>query len=81
MFMQTGIIAFRRDVLLAVNAMAPSTLEAVESVDMNRVVESGGKVRMVLGSGVSIGVDTPEELIQAEALLAADPICRRYLTL
>ena len=79
MHMQTGIIAFRRDVLLRFNRMDETRLEQIESVDMNRVLESGGRIRMVLTEAVTIGVDTPQELKDAEALMTRDPIMARYL--
>lgn len=78
-YMQTGIIAFRRDTLLYFNAMEETSLEQVESVDMNRVLETGGRIRMVATDVVTIGVDTQEELAAAEALLADDPIMDEYL--
>jgi 3-deoxy-manno-octulosonate cytidylyltransferase (CMP-KDO synthetase) len=78
-YMQTGIIAFRRTVLREFNAMAETMLEQVESVDMNRVVENGGRIRMVLTDAVTIGVDVPDELRDAEALLRNDPELARYL--
>jgi len=80
MYMQTGIIAFRRDVLLRFNRMAETRLEQIESVDMNRVLESGGKIRMVLTEAVTIGVDTPQELKDAEELMTKDLTMGRYLT-
>ena len=79
MYMQTGIIAFRRDTLLHFNDLAEMPLERIESVDMNRVLESGGRVRMVLTDAVMFGVDTPEELQAAESLLVNDPILTQYL--
>jgi len=39
-YMQTGIIAFRRDVLLRFNAMEETPLEQYESVDMKRVARN-----------------------------------------
>lgn len=81
MHMQTGIIAFRRDVLLRFNRMAETRLEQIESVDMNRVLETGGRIRMVLTESVTIGVDTPQELKDAEELMKNDPILSQYLTL
>lgn len=78
-FMQTGIIAFRRDTLSRFNAMTETILEQAESVDMNRVLESGGRIRMVLTDALTIGVDTPDELAQAEAILRDDPAVARYL--
>ena len=73
MYMQTGIIAFRRDTLLRFNEMEESRLEHIESVDMNRILESGGRVRMVLTEAITIGVDTPQELKEAEKLMDDDP--------
>lgn len=81
MYMQTGIIAFRRDVLLRFNGMAETRLEQIESIDMNRVLETGGKIRMVLTEAITIGVDTPEELKDAERLITNDSTLARYLTL
>lgn len=78
-YMQTGIIAFRRDVLLRFNAMEETPLEQYESVDMNRVLENGGRIRMVLTEALTIGVDTVEELAEAENLLRDDLTVSRYL--
>jgi 3-deoxy-manno-octulosonate cytidylyltransferase (CMP-KDO synthetase) len=77
-YMQTGIIAFRRDVLLSFNAMQESPLEQYESVDMNRVLETGGRIRMVPTEAFTIGVDTPAELSEAEMHLRDDPTLSRY---
>jgi len=79
MYMQTGIIAFRREALLRFNSMSETPLEKIESVDMNRVLESGGRVRMILTDSVTIGVDTPRELKYAEELMRNDVVVKRYL--
>jgi 3-deoxy-manno-octulosonate cytidylyltransferase (CMP-KDO synthetase) len=79
MYMQTGIIAFRRDALLRFNRMQETRLEQIESVDMNRVLETGGRIRMVLTEAVTIGVDTPQELEDAEVLMRDDTSLSRYL--
>ena len=79
-YMQTGVIAFRRDSLLWFNAMEETQLEQIESVDMNRVIETGGKIRMVLTDTITIGVDVPAELALAEELLNGDPIMMSYLS-
>ena len=78
-YMQTGIIAFRRDALAQFNAIEETPLEQVESVDMNRVLEIGGKIKMVLTKALTIGVDTFEELIVAEKMLANDKAMKSYL--
>lgn len=80
-YMQTGIIAFRRETLLRFNAMQETTLEQIESVDMNRVLETGGRIRMVAIDAFTIGVDTPEELVEAKEHLHNDPTTTRYLNL
>jgi 3-deoxy-manno-octulosonate cytidylyltransferase (CMP-KDO synthetase) len=80
-YMQTGIIAFRRDTLLRFNAMQETMLEQIESVDMNRVIETGGQIRMVAIDAYTIGVDTPEELAEAEEHLRNDATLSRYLSL
>jgi 3-deoxy-manno-octulosonate cytidylyltransferase (CMP-KDO synthetase) len=78
MYMQVGVIAFRRDALIRFNSMAETRLEKIESVDMNRVLETGGRIRMVLTEAVTIGVDTPEEANEVARLMRDDPLLRRY---
>ena len=77
-FMQTGIIGFRRDSLLEFNRMNETPLEIIESVDMNRALEMGVKVKMILSKERTIGVDVPEDIAIAEALLQNDPIIKDY---
>ena len=79
MYMQTGIIAFRRDVLLKFNSMEETRLEQIESVDMNRILEIGGSIRMVPTDAKTIGVDTPQELKDSENLMANDKTLGQYL--
>jgi 3-deoxy-manno-octulosonate cytidylyltransferase (CMP-KDO synthetase) len=78
-YMQTGVIAFRRGALIDFNAMEETPLEQIESVDMNRILETGGKIKMVLTKKTTIGVDIPEELIAVEKLLIDDKIVAKYM--
>ncbi len=78
MYMQVGIIAFRREALIRFNGLPETSLEKIESVDMNRVLETGGKIRMVLTEMRTIGVDTPAELEAVVALMSGDPLIARY---
>jgi len=78
MFMQTGIIAFRRGALMEFNAARESILEQIESVDMNRVLEMGKSIRMVPTYAVTVGVDTPEDLLKAKLLMRDDEILQVY---
>jgi len=78
-YMQTGVIAFRRNALINFNSMEETELEQIESVDMNRVLEMGGRVRMVLTEELTIGVDVPEELVVVEKILTNDKTMKSYL--
>jgi 3-deoxy-manno-octulosonate cytidylyltransferase (CMP-KDO synthetase) len=80
MYMQVGVIGFRREALIRFNATAETRLEQIESIDMNRVLESGGRIRMVATDLRTIGVDTPAELAAAAERLRHDPLTARYLT-
>jgi 3-deoxy-manno-octulosonate cytidylyltransferase (CMP-KDO synthetase) len=78
-YRQFGINAFRKKSLQAFSNMPRTPLEKIESVDMLRLVENGIKVRMVSSSYPMIGVDTPENLVQAEELMKRDLILSRYM--
>lgn len=77
-YMQIGAIAFRKPVLDRFNATPETILEQAESIDMCRVLETGGKIRMVVTEAAMLGVDTPAELAEAELRLEADPLFARY---
>jgi 3-deoxy-manno-octulosonate cytidylyltransferase (CMP-KDO synthetase) len=76
---QVCIIPFRREFLLKFNSTPEMPLEKIESVDMLRVLESGGRVRMVKTAHESIGVDTPRHLENVCAVMANDALMKTYL--
>ena len=76
---QVCIIPFRRDFLLKFNSTPEMPLEKIESVDMLRVLESGGRVRMVPTAYRSIGVDTPGHLEKACEAMEKDSLMKEYL--
>ena len=78
MFKQVCVMPFRRDFLLLFNSLPPTPLEKVESIDMNRILEHGYKVQMVLTQENIYSVDTREDLKHVEALMANDPLMKRY---
>ena len=80
MLKQICVIPFRRDYLLEFNKTPETPLERIESVDMLRVIESGGGVRMVMTEFPSVGVDTPQDLEAVRELMADDPLMRKYLS-
>ena len=69
MYKQVCIIPFRRDYLLEYNKMHQTILEKIESIDMNRIIENGGKIQMVKIDGPIKSVDTPDDLIEVSRLL------------
>ena len=79
MHKQICIIPFRRNYLLKFNSTPEMPLECIESVDMLRVIESGGQVRMVITEHQSIGVDTPDHLNHVEQLMVDDVLMKEYL--
>ena len=78
-YMQTGIISFKRESLKKFNLSDETILEKAESVDMNRVIENGIKIRMIPSDQFSLGVDVEEELILAEQLMKKDHYFSKYL--
>ena len=80
MMKQICVIPFRRDFLLDFNSTPETPLEKIESVDMMRVIESGGRVKMVLTDEPSIGVDTPSDLELVRHLMKTDKLMKKYIT-
>ena len=69
---QVCIIPFRRDYLLEYTGLAPTPLEIAESVDMMRVLEHGGRIRMVPTRHQSYAVDVPSDLVRVEKLMSGN---------
>jgi len=63
---QVCVIPFRRDYLLEYTTLAPTPLEIAESVDMMRVLEHGGKIRMAKTLYNTQSVDTLDDLKKVE---------------
>jgi 3-deoxy-manno-octulosonate cytidylyltransferase (CMP-KDO synthetase) len=64
-----GLYGYRRAVLLRLAGLSPSPLERMESLEQLRALEHGIRIRCRFTSHVSVGVDTPEDLVAAERLL------------
>lgn len=76
---QLGIILFSRKALLDYIGLTPTPLEIVESVDMNRFLEHGIRIKMVETSFKSSGVDVPADVPYVEAQLRRDKLLNQYL--
>lgn len=78
MLKQVCIIPFRRDFLIYYNTMPQTPLEIIESVDMNRILENGMKVKMIMTDSVTYSVDTKEDLLCVEENMKNDKLIGEY---
>ena len=78
-YKQVCIISFNRENLLQYSHLKPTSLEIVESVDMNRLLENGVKIKMVLTDKPTIAVDTKEDLEHVIDLMKNDELMFTYL--
>ncbi|MBU4445158.1 MAG: 3-deoxy-manno-octulosonate cytidylyltransferase [Candidatus Marinimicrobia bacterium] len=65
----TGLYVYRKSYLLQFVNMPPSTLEQLEQLEQLRILENGDRIHVVLTDKFSIGIDTPEDVKQAERIL------------
>lgn len=79
MLKQVCIIPFRRDYLLKFLDLPQTALEIIESVDLNRCLEYGHKVKMALTERPTVSVDTEQDRADAEEAMRADALVKTYL--
>lgn len=80
MYKQVCVIPFNRDYLIEYSNLEPTPLELIESIDMNRVLEHGDKVKMVLEDHKTQAVDTPQDLEKVKDMMKNDPLLKEYVT-
>jgi 3-deoxy-manno-octulosonate cytidylyltransferase (CMP-KDO synthetase) len=68
-FKHFGLYVYRREALLRIVQLPPSPLERVEKLEQLRFLEHGFRIRAVETALDSIGVDTPEDIEAARAVL------------
>lgn len=66
-----GLYAYRRKALARFVSLPPSPLEMREKLEQLRALEAGMRIDIVTVDTVPLGVDTPEDLERARALIAA----------
>ena len=66
-----GIYGYRKDFLLGISALPPSSLEEAERLEQLRVLQNGFRIRVVDVPFDSVGVDTPEDLLDVERRICA----------
>jgi 3-deoxy-manno-octulosonate cytidylyltransferase (CMP-KDO synthetase) len=68
-----GLYAYRRRALERFVKLPPSPLERRERLEQLRALEAGMRIDVALVDGVPLGVDTPEDLEKARAMLTGRP--------
>ena len=63
-----GMYAYRTEILNKITKLARSPLEKAESLEQNRWIENGYKIRCAVTIWESFGIDTPEDLDKAMKL-------------
>ena len=64
-----GLYAYRRDALARFVKLPPSPLERREKLEQLRAIEAGMRIDAMIVGSVPLGVDTPEDLETARAVL------------
>ena len=75
---QVCVIPFKRDFLLEYNEMEQTPLEKIESVDMMRIIENGGKVKMCNTRYITKAVDNEKDLDLVCEMMKEDKLHDQY---
>lgn len=68
-FKHIGVYGYRKWFLLQYSSMKKTSLEIAESLEQLRAIENGYKIRVKETQYQTVGVDTPEQVAQVEALM------------
>lgn len=66
-----GLYAYKSETLTKITALPKSLLEKAESLEQNRWLENGFRIRAALTIWESVGIDTPGDLEKAKEFLSA----------
>ena len=75
-----GLYAFRRAALERFVKLPPSLLERREKLEQLRALEAGMRIDVEIVDAVPLGVDTPEDLEKARAMLTGRPGAKSPMT-
>jgi 3-deoxy-manno-octulosonate cytidylyltransferase (CMP-KDO synthetase) len=64
-----GLYAYRKETLIQLTRLARSPLEISESLEQNRWIENGFRIRTAVTIWESVGIDTPDDLERAKIFL------------
>lgn len=68
-FKHIGLYGYRTETLRKITLLARSPLEISESLEQNRWIENGFKIRTAITIWETIGIDTPEDIEKAKLTL------------
>ena len=69
-FRHVGLYGYQRAFLEQFVSWPEGALETVEQLEQLRALENGARIRVIVTEHDSIGLDTPEQVPEIEALLA-----------
>lgn len=64
-----GIYAYRKDVLLTLSQLPPSSLETIEKLEQLRALENGVSIGVAFMERDTVSVDVPEDIKKVESVL------------
>lgn len=73
-YSHVGIYAYSASALAEVTALPQSRLEKAESLEQLRWLENGYRIKVAVTPWPTVGIDTPEDLAEAERVLAQGKI-------
>jgi 3-deoxy-manno-octulosonate cytidylyltransferase (CMP-KDO synthetase) len=68
-YKHVGLYAYRTETLQKITLLKRSSLEISESLEQNRWIENGFRIRTALTTWESLAIDTPDDLEKAKLLL------------
>lgn len=72
-YRHVGLYAYKSQTLAQITALSASSLEQAEQLEQLRWLENGFKIKVGITSELSMGIDSPEDLLSALAYLAQNP--------
>lgn len=73
-FEHIGVYAYRKEALIKFTKWPIAKIELVEKLEQLRYLENGIRIRMVETNNVSVKIDVPEDLVNAEYFLKNLPL-------
>ncbi len=68
-YIHVGVYGFLSKSIIQFSSMKPSKLEKLEMLECIRFIENGQKIKMIQTQKPTIGIDTPNDLIEAKKYL------------